>query len=202
MIINHVIGLFLHPTTEWEEIHNEKEKMLAAMVPSLILGLIPAICGYIGTTQTGWTIGAGDPVRITEDSAAIIAIMYYTIIQVAVFSIGWMIHWMAKTYDSDPSLPACIKLAAYIPIPLFLVGFMQLNPVLWLNLVVGLPAVAYTVFLLYTGIPIMMGISQDRGFLFSSSVLMVGMIGLVGMLAVTVFLWGIGMEPVLTLHAP
>ena len=202
MIINHVIGLFLHPTTEWEEIHNEKEKMLAAMVPSLILGLIPAICGYIGTTQTGWTIGAGDPVRITEDSAAIIAIMYYTIIQVAVFSIGWMIHWMAKTYDSDPSLPACIKLAAYIPIPLFLVGFMQLNPVLWLNLVVGLPAAAYTVFLLYTGIPIMMGISQDRGFLFSSSVLMVGMIGLVGMLAVTVFLWGIGMEPVLTLHAP
>ena len=202
MFIDHVIGLFLHPTTEWEEIHNEKEKMLAAMVPSLLLGLIPAICGYIGTTQTGWTIGAGDPVRITEDSAAIIAIMYYTIIQVAVFSIGWMIHWMAKTYDSDPSLPACIKLAAYIPIPLFLVGFMQLNPVLWLNLVVGLPAVAYTVFLLYTGIPIMMGISQDRGFLFSSSVLMVGMIGLVGMLAVTVFLWGIGMEPVLTLHAP
>jgi hypothetical protein len=202
MFIKHIIGLFLHPTTEWEAIHNDEGNMFAAMVPALILGLIPAICGYIGTTQTGWTIGAGDPVRITEDSAAIIAIMYYTIIQVAVFSIGWMIYWMAKTYGSEPSLPASVKLAAYIATPLFLVGFMQLNPVLWLNMVVGLPAASYTVFLLYTGIPTMMDISKDRGFVFSSAVLMVGMVGLVGMLAVTVFLWGIGMEPVLTMRAP
>ena len=202
MFFKHVIGLFLRPTTEWKAIRDNEQKMLAAMVPALILGLIPAICGYIGTTQTGWIIGAGDPVLITEDSAAIIAIMYYTIIQVAVFSVGWMIHWMAKTYGSDPSLPTCVKLAAYIATPLFLVGFMQLNPVLWLNLVVGLPATAYTVFLLYTGIPIMMDISEDRGFLFSSAILMVGMIGLVGMLVVTVFLWGIGLEPVLTMQAP
>lgn len=199
MFIYHVTGLFLRPVTTWEEIHKDEGNMFAAMVPALILGLIPAICGYIGTTQTGWTIGAGDPVRITEDSAMIIAIMYYTVIQVAVLSIGWMIYWMAKTYGSNPSLPTCVKLAAYIPMPLFLVGFMQLNPVLWLNLVVGLPATAYTVFLLYTGIPTMMDISKDRGFLFSSAVVMVGMIGLVGMLAVTVFLWGIGLEPVLTM---
>jgi hypothetical protein len=199
MFIYRVTGLFLRPITTWEEIHKDEGNMLAAMVPALILGLIPAICGYIGTTQTGWTIGAGEPVRITEDSAAIIAIMYYTIIQIAVFSVAWMVHWMAKTYGSDPSLPTCIRLAAYIPTPLFLVGFMQLNPVLWLNLVVGLPATAYTVFLLYTGIPAMMDISKDRGFVFSSAVLMVGMVGLVGMLAVTVFLWGIGFEPVLTM---
>ena len=133
MFIYRVTGLFLRPITTWEEIHNDEGNMLAAMVPALILGLIPAICGYIGTTQTGWTIGAGDPVRITEDSAAIIAIMYYTVIQVAVFSIGWMIYWMAKTYGSDPSLPTCIRLAAYIPTPLFLVGFMQLIPILWLK---------------------------------------------------------------------
>lgn len=202
MFIKHVIGLFLRPTYEWEEIRNDEVKMFAAMVPALILGLIPAICGYIGTTQTGWTIGAGEPMRITEDSAAIIAIMYYTVIQVAVFSIGWMIHWMAKTYGSDPSLPTCVKLAAYIATPLFLVGFMQLNPILWLNMVVGLPATAYTVFLLYTGIPAMMDISKERGFLFSSAVLMVGMVGLVGMLAATVVLWGIGMQPVLTMYAP
>ncbi|MFK8068033.1 MAG: Yip1 family protein [Gammaproteobacteria bacterium] len=198
MFIKHIIDLFLRPSTAWEEIRDEKSGLLGAMIPALLLGLIPVVCGYLGTTQTGWRIGAGDPVKLTNDSATLIAVMYYIVIQVAVFSIGWMIHWMAKTYGSEQALPICIRLAAYIATPLFLVGFMQLNPVLWLNLVVGLPAAAYTVFLLYTGIPVVMDISKDRGFLFSSAVLMVGMVGLVGMLAVTVFLWGIGVGPVLT----
>ncbi|MCH8178135.1 MAG: DUF1282 family protein, partial [Proteobacteria bacterium] len=41
----------------------------------------------------------------------------------------------------------------------------------WLNMLIGLPVLAYTVYLLYTGLPIMMGISRDRGFLFSTAVL-------------------------------
>ena len=108
MFFKHVIGLFLRPTTEWKAIRDNEQKMLAAMVPALILGLIPAICGYIGTTQTGWTIGAGDPVRITEDSAAIIAIMYYTIIQVAVF-----LSWLDDSLDGKNlwfrSIPANLR---------------------------------------------------------------------------------------------
>jgi len=78
------------------------------------------------------------------------------------------------------------------------VGVFQMVPVLWLNLVIGLPALAYTVFLLYVGIPEMMEIPAERGFLFASAVLAVGLVGLVGLLAVTVLLWGIGVAPVFT----
>ena len=42
-----------------------------------LFALIPAIAGYIGTTRTGWQIGAGDVVRLTEASAARIAVLYY-----------------------------------------------------------------------------------------------------------------------------
>lgn len=198
MFIKHVLGLLIRPVEEWQAIHKEKTSVFGAMIPSLLLGLIPVICGYIGTTQTGWQVGSRDPVRITPESAIMIAILYYLIIQIAVFSVGWMIKWMGKTYGADQSLPQCIRLAGYIPVPLFLVGFVQLDPTLWLNLVAGLPAAAYTIFLLYIGIPVVMEISKDRGFLFSSAVLMVGLVGLVGMLAVTVVLWGIGVAPVLT----
>jgi len=86
----------------------------------------------------------------------------------------------------------------FIPAPLFLVGIFQLVPILWLNLLVGLPALAYTVFLLYVGIPAVMEIPAERGFLFASAVLAVGLVGLVGLLAVTVILWGIGIGPVFT----
>jgi len=164
----------------------------------MVLAAIPVLSGFIGTTQFGWQVGSAETVRLTTASAGIIALLYYLVIIVAVFSVGWMIHWMGATYGADQPLTQCIVLAAFIPAPLFLVGIFQLVPILWLNLLVGLPALAYTVFLLYVGIPAVMEIPAERGFLFASAVLAVGLVGLVGLLAVTVILWGIGIGPVFT----
>jgi len=164
----------------------------------MVLAAIPAISGFIGTTQFGWQIGVGDPVKLTLASAGMISIMYYFAMLVGVYAIGWMIHWMGKTYDADVPLAQCVVLAAYTATPLFLIGIMELYPVLWLNMVVGIVALAYTVFLLYSGVPIMMDISEDRGFLFSSAVLAVGLVAFVGLLAVTALLWGMGLEPQFT----
>ena len=75
---------------------------------------------------------------------------------------------------------------------------MQLYPVLWLNMLVGLPALAYTVYLLYSGVPVMMGISKERGFLFASAVLAVGPVMLVGGAGGERDPWGIGVGPVFT----
>jgi len=41
----------------------------------------------------------------------------------------------------------------------------------------------------------MMEVSTDRGFLFSSAILTVGLIALVGLLAVTVSMWSFGLGP-------
>jgi hypothetical protein len=111
---------------------------------------------------------------------------------------GAMIHWMSKTYGAEKPLAQCIALAAYTATPMFLVGLMMLYPALWLNLLMGLPALAYSVYLLYTGVPIMMEIPEERGFLFSSAVLAVGLVMLVGILAASVILWSFGIGPVYT----
>ena len=125
-----------------------------------------------------------------------IAVLFYITMLVAVFTVGKMIHWMGQTYGSKQSLPQCIALAAYTATPLFLIGIMLLYPLLWLNLLLGLPALGYTVYLLYTGVPVMMGVPKERGFLFASAVLAVGLVMLVGVLAATVILWGAGIGPV------
>jgi len=199
MIFQHVTGLLTHPAHEWERIREERCTIGRCYCSHvLILAAIPAISGYIGTTQFGWSIGSRDPVMLTTESALTIAILSYITMLVAVFSVGKMIHWMAHTYGSEPSLPTCIALAAYTATPLFLIGFMQLYPVLWLNFIVGLPALAYTVYLLYTGLPIMMQVSKDRAFLFSTAVLGVGLVMLVAVLAATAILWGLGLGPAFT----
>ncbi len=199
MPIRHVFGLFLDPKTEWRRI-DEKNYGIAACLfgHTLILSLIPAASGFIGTTQIGWQIGAGDPVKLTTASAAPIAILYYLAMVAAVIGVGVVIRWMGQTYGASQPLSKCMVLASLTASPLFLIGIMQLYPLLWLNFVVGLVALGYTVYMFYSGVPIMMQISQERGFLFSSAVLAFGLVTLVGMLAVTVLLWGAGLAPSFT----
>ncbi len=199
MFIQHIIGLFSNPTNEWERIREQQKSSDRSGVGFVfILAAIPAISGYIGTTQVGWRIGVGDPIRITGESAISIAIIYYLALIIGVFSIGWVIHLLGKAYEVEKPLPLCIALAAYTAMPLFLIGIMQVYPVLWLNMLMGLPVLAYTVYLLYSGLPIMMEIPAERGFLYSSAILAVGLVALVSLLAMTALLWGMGLQPVFT----
>lgn len=198
MLLEHIIGFFLHPSEEWESVRAENIPLSRIIFHILLLGAIPVISGYIGTTHIGWQLGTAETIKLTAGSAAIIAVLYYLVIIFAVFSVGWMIHWMGQTYGARQPLARCVRLAAYIPIPLFLVGITQVYPLLWFNLLIGIPAATYTVFLLYTGVPVMMEIPEERGFLLSSAVLAFGLVGLVGMLTTTVILWSFGVGPEFT----
>ncbi len=195
-MFSHLIGILFNPSEQWKSIRDVDctvGKCFCSYV--FIMAAIAPISGYFGTTMFGWEIGAREAVKLSSESALTIAIAYYLVMLVGVFSMGSMIYWMAKTYGAQQSLSRCIRLAAFTATPLFLVGFVELFPILWLNFVIGLPALAYSVKLLYTGVPIMMEIDEDRGFLFSSSILAVGMVSLVVMMVATAILWFNGFAP-------
>ena len=152
-MLSHLFGIFVNPRAEWEKISAVDcsiGKCYCSYV--FIMAAIAPVSGYIGTTMFGWEIGAREAVKLSTDSALIIAISFYLVMIVGVFSMGAMIHWMGQTYGAKQSLSRCIRLAAFTATPLFLVGFVELFPILWLNFVFGLPALAYSVFLLYTGL--------------------------------------------------
>lgn len=195
-MFSHLIGILFNPSEEWKSVRDVDctiGKCFCSYV--FIMAAIAPVSGYFGTTRFGWEIGAREAVKLSPDSALVIAIAYYFVMLVGVFSMGAMIYWMGKTYGSHQTLSRCIRLAAFTATPLFLVGFVELFPILWLNFVIGLPALAYSVKLLYTGVPVMMEIDDDRGFLFSSAILAVGMIALVVMMVATTILWFNGFAP-------
>ena len=199
MVLNHVWGLIFNPKGEWKSIKSERctiGKCFRSHV--LILAAIPAIAGYIGTTQVGWSFGGFEVHRLTTQSALQIAILTYLTMLVAVFSLGKAIHWMGQTYGSRQTLPQAIALAAYTATPLWLMGFFFLYPVLWINMLIGLPVLAYTVYLLFTGVPVMMSVSRERGFLFASAVLAVGLVMLIAVLGAMAMLWSMGIGPEVT----
>ena len=192
MVFKHVWGLMAQPKDEWKSIRDERctiGKCYCSHV--LLLAALPAIAYFIGTSQVGWVIGTKS-VRLSTESALYIAALTYLTMLVGVFAMGKAIHWMSQTYGAKQNLPQSIALAAYTATPLFLTGIMLIYPILWLNLLIGLMALAYTIYLLYIGVPIMMKISQERGFLFASAVMGVGLVMLVAVLAATVVLWDMG----------
>lgn len=195
-MINHVWGLFAHPGQEWQSIRGEEETVSHMYLTHvLLLAAIPAVSGFIGATQVGWSIGGGEPVKLTQASCMQLAVMSYLAMLAGVAVMGAFIHWMARTYDATPSMTQCIVFAAYTATPLFIGGVAALYPHLWLGMVIGTAAICYTVYLLYVGIPTFMNIPKDEGFLFSSSVLAVGLVVLVAMIALSVILWGSGVGP-------
>lgn len=191
MFIQHMWGVLYDPKHEWQDIRKEHYSMMHCFLSQIsILAAIPALALFIGTTQIGWSIAGGEFVKLTMGSALMAAVAFYAAMWVAVGFIAYVIHWMEKTYGGNVTIDECMVLTTFTATPMFLAGIAGLYPVLWLNVIVGLAAVCYTVYLLFTGVPEIMEIPEDRAFFFSASILTVGLCVLVGLLAVTVIMWG------------
>lgn len=190
MFIQHMWGVLYDPKHEWQDIRKEHYSMMHCFLSQIsILAAIPALALFIGTTQIGWSIVGGEFVKLTMGSALMAAVAFYAAMWVAVGFIAYTIHWMEKTYGGNVTIDECMVLTTFTATPMFLAGIAGLYPVLWLNVIVGLAAVCYTVYLLFTGVPEIMEIPEDRAFFFSASILTVGLCVLVGLLAATVILW-------------
>lgn len=198
-MISNIFATIFTPNKQWHSIAaNPPSSIASPLIYTLVLAIIPAIAWYFGTTDVGWTVGDGDHVRLTKDSAKMIMILFYLAMLGAICVIGYMIHWMSATYGANSTLAKGLTLATCAATPLFLSGFSGFYPQFWIDLTLGLVTVSYAVYLLYTGIPIVMGIPQERGFLFSSAILGVCLVMLMALMGGTVILWDMGAAPSFT----
>lgn len=197
MGLMNAVGLFFNPDKTWTTIANEKSSFGQLLVYLLIMAAVPSVCGYVGVVINGWSV-SGEVNKLTADSALQLSILTGVAIVVAVFVLGSFVTWMAKTYGSAPTLPQSAMMIAYAATPLFLSGVTLICPNLLLNVLALTVGISYATYLLYTGLPKVMNISQERGILFASSILTVGLVVLVAILAATVILWSFGLGPVYT----
>lgn len=199
-MLQHGLGLLVSPRKQWHTIAELPEgRFRSLLILPILLAIIPAVAWYYGTTVVGWTVGEfGQPVRLTQASALQICVLFYLAMIVCIGGIGYMVHWMADTYGADSSLIKGWVLAGMTATPMLFAGAVGFYPVLWLDMLVGVAAVSWSVYLLYLGIPIIMGISKERGFLFSSAVLAIAMVTLICLMVGSVILWDLGAAPAFT----
>lgn len=199
--LDHTIGILIRPQTEWKLIREQKDSFVEVFVNHVpVLALIPVISAFVGVTQIGWSVGDADPLKLTVDSAFwLCAITYFALIA-GVYALGVFINFMSNTYGvqgpKDRVRYDGTALAVYVTTPLFLAGLFLIYPSLWLNAVVLTLAGAYSIYLIYEGIPILMNIEKNRAFMYASSVITVGLVLMVTAMITTVIIWGMGIGPV------
>lgn len=195
MILNHLLGIYTHPREEWQSIDRKHETCFYALSHIMVMALIPALVTFYSGTQLGWSIGAGDVIRLTQNSAMILAIGLYFGVVAGVVALAILIHELANIFSAQPTYTQSLELAAYTATPLLMVGFAGLYPQLWFVMLIGFVGLAYSVYLLYSGTPIIMHIPEEKGFIYASSVVTCGLVLLSILMAATIIMWGSGFGP-------
>ncbi|VAW70640.1 hypothetical protein MNBD_GAMMA09-3623 [hydrothermal vent metagenome] len=188
MLAKHFSHIFYEPRQSLQDADREPAKITDIMLHIAFLSLVPTICTYIATVHIGWDVGIGSLFTMPQDKAVIVALAGYIALNTGVYALGYAIYWLAKTFDSKPDPLHCTELAVFASLPLFTLGFIALYPVLYINVIAGLFAIAAAVYLLYLGVPIFMHIPEDKGFVYSTWVVTIGLVMLIVFMGGSVFL--------------
>ena len=153
------------------------------------------MCAYIGVTTFGWHFGVGEPVQVAPATALIIAIAYYLALLAGFVAATALCRWMAPTYGASTDLGRHATLIAIVGTPLMAGGLLHLYPLLPLNLLLLIPALIFSCYLLYTGLPALLQIDVPRGMLMASSMLGVFFAATLALAALTMIMWTLGLGP-------
>lgn len=161
---------------------------------ALWLGLFPPLFAYIGTRVFGWRLGT-EPLVLPSSAALGIAVAYFGLLLVGYLSAAVVARWMAGTYGADTSYGRCFALVTLVGAPLTVGSIAHLYPHAFLNVVVLVPTLIWSMYLLYRGVPVALKTDPQRGMLMASSLIAYLFVAWVSFLGITAILWSRGIGP-------
>lgn len=173
-LVERVQAILLKPKATWPEIDSEPADA-ASLYKNyvMILALIPAVASFIGLSLIG--IGAfGVSFRVPLALGLANMIVGYVLSLVMVFVLALIIDAMAPTFEGTKSQIGALKLSAYASTAAFVGGVFSLLPSLS---VLGALAALYGVYLLYTGLPVLMKCPPDKAVAYTTVVVVCAIVG-------------------------
>lgn len=193
-LINGLLILFA-PQAGWRAVAQDAPSAAKTLfLHTAVYALIPAACWYYGVTQVGWSF-ADNVMRLTPESALPMCVLFYFAMIAGVLFLGLMVNWMSETYGQAGNISSSIALISYTASPFFVAGVLGLYPLLWLDVAAGTLIACYCIYLLYVGVPTVLKVGSERGFLYASAVFAVALVAFVGLLTATVLVWDFGPAP-------
>ena len=158
--INSAISLVRNPASYINENKDAPATVMGIMVNYVaVLAAIPFLATLIGYL---WYYDLFIPSGFVGSFIAyafLYAILFYILDVIAVYVVALVIGFLAPTFGSSTDKIKSLKLSAFIFTPAFLIGVLSIIPFLGVLEIVG---ILYGLYILYLGLPILMGTPKDR----------------------------------------
>jgi hypothetical protein len=152
-------AILLSPQTEWQVIAREPGALTDLFGSYVaILAAIPALARFIGNSL----IGGYDPIL----SGLLRTVIAYAATFTVVYVIAGVIDLLARKFEVPKNFPGALKLSIYSHTPVWLAGIFLLLPGLNFLMLLGL----YGSYLLWRGLPPLMGVSREQAWLYAACV--------------------------------
>jgi hypothetical protein len=182
-LVSRVKGILLDPKAEWQIIEREPDDTSGLLKNYVaILAAIPAVCGFIGASIIG--IAGYRTGFFTGIASAIIG---YVLTFIGVYVMAFVVDALAEQFGGRKSFGNAFKISAYTPTAAWVASVFTAIPVLSVLTVLGL----YSFYLLYTGLPRLMKVPEDRAMGYLLAVIVCAIIVWVLILAVPSILLGV-----------
>lgn len=159
-MIERIKNILTSPKTEWEKIKGEPTGIAQVLTGYAVpLALIPAVFGFLGNVLVGVNVGILGTVRYPFASTLVWAIIFYILLLIGLYVDGIVINALAPSFNSVQNSTNAYKLAVYSMTPYFVAGILLIVPVL--GILVFLASL-YGLYLLYTGLPVMMNTPREK----------------------------------------
>ncbi len=159
--------------------------------------ILPPVFSLIGAANFGWRLGAAEPLYMTMDTLWLISLGYFAALAFGLISTAIISRWMASTYGANTSLGRHMALITIVGEPLAIASIAHLFPDVFVNVLVMIPTMIWSMYLLYKGIPIVLEIPPERGMLMASALVGWLLVAAVSLLGLSMTLWVMGVGPLL-----
>jgi hypothetical protein len=164
--------ILLQPKAEWPKIEAERATIGGIYSDYVVyVAAVPVLCTLVGSLVLGYG-GAGITYRPSLAAALTTAVLQYAFQLGAVYVFALIIDALAPRFGGRQDRVNAFKLAAYSATASWLAGVFTLVPALSILTLLGL----YSLYLLYSGVPVLMKVPRERAFAYTATIIVIGIV--------------------------
>lgn len=159
-LVDRARAIVFHPATEWPLVAAEPSSSRALYLGYVApLAAIGPIATFVGLSFVGITLPFVGAIRVGPVSGLVQAVLSYAFALVGILAIATIVDALAPSFAGRKDARAALKVTAYSYTPTFVAGALSVFPLLAPLQVL---AACYACYLLYLGLPVLMGVPRAK----------------------------------------